>query len=95
MVLVVTMVNIAVPVSSLFPAFFVPEQVVFFEEKIAMMYDVNPKLRIMGSGFDTLDASNVKFKFAPKISAEDYSIDITSSRVITLNFKEGKKWVQY
>ncbi|CAM9721966.1 unnamed protein product [Ascophyllum nodosum] len=69
-------------------------QVVFFEEKIAMMYDVNPKLRIMGSGFDTLDASNVKFKFAPKISAEDYSIDIISSRVITLNFKEGKKWIQ-
>ena len=60
-----------------------------------MVYDIYPKLRIMGSGFDGLGASNLKFSFAPKVSAEDYSIDITSSTVITLSLKEGKKWVHY
>ena len=56
-----------------------------------MVYDIAPKLRIMGSGFDTLQASNVKLSFAPSIKDKDYSLEITSSTIMTLSIKEGKK----
>ncbi|CBN78994.1 peptidase S1 and S6, chymotrypsin/Hap [Ectocarpus siliculosus] len=67
---------------------------VSFEEKIAQVYDVAPKVRIAGSGFDELDAASLKLSFAPKLKeGEDYKVDIQSSTVMVLNLQSGKKWM--
>lgn len=65
---------------------------VTFEEKRANVYDVAPKIRIMGSGFDTLDASTFKMSFAPKLTVdEDYALEISSSTLMVLTLKPNKK----
>lgn len=65
---------------------------VTFEQKVAAVYDVAPKVRIAGSGFDELDASSLKLSFAPSLKeGEDYKVDIQSSTVMVLNLKPGKK----
>lgn len=66
---------------------------VTFDENIDMVYDNAPRLSITGSGFDTLDASNMKLSFAPPIKDGDYDIEIYSSTFMSLSLKEGKKWV--
>ncbi|CAN0041736.1 unnamed protein product, partial [Ectocarpus fasciculatus] len=67
---------------------------VTFEEKVASIYDVAPKVRIAGSGFDELDTSSLKLSFAPNLKeGEDYKVDIQSSTVMVLNLKSGKKWM--
>ena len=63
-----------------------------FEEKRANVYDVAPKVRIMGSGFDSLDASTLTLAFAPALTVEDdYSIEISSSTTMVLTLKPDKK----
>lgn len=67
-------------------------QKVTFEEKVAFVYDIAPKVRIAGSGFDTLDAASLKLSFAPKLKVDkDYTVDVQSSTVMVLNLKSGKK----
>lgn len=65
-----------------------------FDQKVAMVYDIAPKLRIVGSGFDTLDASNLELSFTPALKADVYSIEISGPTTITLNLKTGNRWVQ-
>lgn len=68
---------------------------VTFEEKVAFVYDIAPKVRIAGSGFDTLDAASLKLSFAPKLKVDkDYTVDVQSSTVMVLNLKSGKKWMK-
>eukprot|EP00903_Cladosiphon_okamuranus_P014061 g13069.t1 len=65
-----------------------------FEEKIAMVYDVAPKVRIYGQGFDTLDASTLKLSFAPKLKVdEDYKIEIQSATTMVLTLQPDKRWM--
>lgn len=57
-----------------------------------MVYDIAPKVRIVGSGFDTLDASTLSLSFAPKLKVDkDYTLEIQGSTAIVLNLKSGKK----
>eukprot|EP00752_Nemacystus_decipiens_P008845 g7893.t1 len=66
-----------------------------FDEKKAFIYDVAPKVRIAGSGFDALDASTLKLNFAPKLAKDtDYKLEIQSSTVMVLSLQEDKKWIK-
>ena len=59
---------------------------------MAFIYDIAPKVRIMGNGFDTLDSSKLKLSFAPKLKLDrDYTLEIQSATVIVLSLKEEKK----
>lgn len=63
-----------------------------FEEKVAFVYDVAPKVRIAGQDFDALDASTLKLNFAPKLKKdEDYKLEIQSSTVMVLTLQPDKK----
>lgn len=63
-----------------------------FERKVANVYDIAPKVKIAGSGFDELDVSSLKLGFAPKLKVDkDYTIDIPSSTVMVLSLKEESK----
>lgn len=67
-------------------------QAATFDEKVALVYDTAPKVRIAGSGFDTLDADNLKLSFAPKLKVKkDYTVAIQSSSVMVLTLKPKKK----
>ena len=66
-----------------------------FEEKVAFVYDVAPKVRIAGKDFDTLDASTLKLNFAPKLKkGTDYKLEIQSSTAIVLTLQENKRWAK-
>eukprot|EP00752_Nemacystus_decipiens_P018630 g16704.t1 len=67
---------------------------VSFKERVAWVYDVAPKVRIAGSGFDKLDASTLELDFAPNLKKDtDYQLEIKSSTVIVLSLQEGKRWI--
>lgn len=56
------------------------------------MYDTAPKVRIAGTGFDSLDAGSLSLSFAPKLKVKkDYTVTIQSSTVIVLTLKPKKK----
>lgn len=57
-----------------------------------MVYDIDPKLRIPGSGFDTIDVSTLKLSFAPKlVQDEDYTVQVASDAALLLTLKPDKK----
>lgn len=65
---------------------------VSFDEKMAFVYDVAPKVRIAGNGFDTLNVASLKLSFAPKLKVDkDYTVEVQSPTVIVLSLKGGKK----
>lgn len=65
-----------------------------FEEKTAMVYNINPKIRIVGTGFDTLDAGKLELSFAPTLKeGRDFTMEVQSSEVIVISLKEGKRLV--
>ncbi|CAB1116386.1 unnamed protein product [Ectocarpus sp. CCAP 1310/34] len=69
-----------------------PDAGVTFEEKVASIYDVAPKVRIAGSGFDELDAASLKLSFAPRMTeGQNYKVDIQSSTVMVLRLQPGMK----
>lgn len=55
-------------------------------------YDMAPKVRIAGTGFDTIDASKLKLSFSPKLEAgKDYKVTIQGSTVMVLSLQPDKK----
>lgn len=57
-----------------------------------MVYDVAPKLRIMGTEFNTLDASKLELSFSPNLKAgKDYKLEIQSSTIIAMTLNKDKK----
>lgn len=69
-----------------------PNKKATFEEKIAFVYDIAPKVRIAGSGFSALDTSNLKVNFAPNLKVDrDYKLEVQSDTVLVISLQPEKK----